>query len=175
CQYYGSRCYMSATPYLSFFFFFFQAEDGIRDLIVTGVQTCALPISDRAMRPPDPCVEQAQVVVDLRDRPDGRARVPRGRLLVDRDRGREAVDRVDVGLLHHLQELPRVRRQRLDVAALSLRVDRVEGKARLPGPGQARDADERVPREPDGDVLQVVLPGAMDDELVGGHRGHCRS
>src|SRR2546421_8601868 len=27
-----------------FYFFFFQAEDGIRDLIVTGVQTCALPI-----------------------------------------------------------------------------------------------------------------------------------
>src|SRR5204862_5612869 len=29
------------------FFFFFQAEDGIRDLYVTGVQTCALPISMR--------------------------------------------------------------------------------------------------------------------------------
>src|SRR3989475_7598782 len=29
------------------FFFFFQAEDGIRDLTVTGVQTCALPISGR--------------------------------------------------------------------------------------------------------------------------------
>src|SRR2546430_11367732 len=29
------------------FFFFFQAEDGIRDLTVTGVQTCALPISLR--------------------------------------------------------------------------------------------------------------------------------
>src|SRR5256885_6070278 len=28
------------------FFFFFQAEDGIRDYKVTGVQTCALPISD---------------------------------------------------------------------------------------------------------------------------------
>src|SRR5438132_7148297 len=27
------------------FFFFFQAEDGIRDHCVTGVQTCALPIS----------------------------------------------------------------------------------------------------------------------------------
>ena len=26
--------------------FFFQAEDGIRDKLVTGVQTCALPISD---------------------------------------------------------------------------------------------------------------------------------
>src|SRR5699024_7699604 len=29
----------------NFFFFFFQAEDGIRDRNVTGVQTCALPIS----------------------------------------------------------------------------------------------------------------------------------
>src|SRR2546422_7619550 len=28
----------------SIFFFFFQAEDGIRDVAVTGVQTCALPI-----------------------------------------------------------------------------------------------------------------------------------
>src|SRR6266446_8361939 len=32
-------------PILSYFFFFFQAEDGIRDYKVTGVQTCALPIS----------------------------------------------------------------------------------------------------------------------------------
>src|SRR3989440_7856523 len=31
-------------------FFFFQAEDGIRDLIVTGVQTCALPISSASPR-----------------------------------------------------------------------------------------------------------------------------
>src|SRR5256886_12346804 len=30
-------------------FFFFQAEDGIRDLTVTGVQTCALPICERAV------------------------------------------------------------------------------------------------------------------------------
>src|SRR5256886_8567916 len=36
--------------------FFFQAEDGIRDLTVTGVQTCALPISERyvAAHPGDP-------------------------------------------------------------------------------------------------------------------------
>src|SRR2546421_8585939 len=32
------------THDLLFSIFFFQAEDGIRDLIVTGVQTCALPI-----------------------------------------------------------------------------------------------------------------------------------
>src|SRR2546422_11778409 len=33
------------VPVLRIFFFFFQAEDGIRDVAVTGVQTCALPIS----------------------------------------------------------------------------------------------------------------------------------
>src|SRR3712207_8572844 len=32
-------------------FFFFQAEDGIRDIGVTGVQTCALPISGEHDRP----------------------------------------------------------------------------------------------------------------------------
>src|SRR2546426_7964054 len=39
-----------------FFFFFFQAEDGIRDYKVTGVQTCALPISPAllvVLDPPD--------------------------------------------------------------------------------------------------------------------------
>src|SRR3990167_911400 len=36
---------LAAAPTRPFFFFFFQAEDGIRDLTVTGVQTCALPIS----------------------------------------------------------------------------------------------------------------------------------
>src|SRR5438105_10624380 len=39
--------YASSVSYIFFFilFFFFQAEDGIRDPLVTGVQTCALPIS----------------------------------------------------------------------------------------------------------------------------------
>src|SRR2546421_9443743 len=39
--------------------FFFQAEDGIRDLIVTGVQTCALPISHQVL-----CVREAFRVRD---------------------------------------------------------------------------------------------------------------
>src|SRR5205823_7281679 len=39
-----SRFYLGA-------FFFFQAEDGIRDKLVTGVQTCALPISICSKQP----------------------------------------------------------------------------------------------------------------------------
>src|SRR2546427_7112773 len=38
-----------SSYFVFIFFFFFQAEDGIRDLTVTGVQTCALPISYRVL------------------------------------------------------------------------------------------------------------------------------
>src|SRR5687767_15300749 len=38
------RSYLVVVLFLLIFFFFFQAEDGIRDKLVTGVQTCALPI-----------------------------------------------------------------------------------------------------------------------------------
>src|SRR5687768_18063656 len=41
---------------LMFLFFFFQAEDGIRDVAVTGVQTCALPIYE-VRRPREVAVE----------------------------------------------------------------------------------------------------------------------
>src|SRR6267378_8437806 len=39
--------------FFNIFFFFFQAEDGIRDLYVTGVQTCALPISRYGLQAQD--------------------------------------------------------------------------------------------------------------------------
>ena len=120
----------------------------------------------------DPRVQHAEVVVDLGDRPDRRARVLRRRLLVDRDRRREPLDEVDVGLLHLPEELARVRRQRLDVPPLALRVDRVERERGLPGPGQAREHDQLVPGELERDVPQVVLPGAVNHKRVGSHPGH---
>src|SRR2546430_4904532 len=60
------RCALIAcdcVPCTDVFFFFFQAEDGIRDLTVTGVQTCALPISQRreAARAP---VDHAMAAID---------------------------------------------------------------------------------------------------------------
>ena len=144
-----------------------QREDLLDDLVEALARDRAP--ADRAVRPADPRVEEAQVVVDLRHRAHRRARVARRGLLVDRDRRREPVDRVDVGLLHHLQELPRVGGERLDVPALPLGVDRVERERRLAGARQPRDADERVARQPHRDVFQIVLPGAVDDELFDGH------
>src|SRR2546429_2435059 len=44
--------FLSWQVYLGFMlFFFFQAEDGIRDVAVTGVQTCALPILNDGRMP----------------------------------------------------------------------------------------------------------------------------
>ena len=79
-----------------------------------------------AVRDADAGVEEAEVVVDLGDGAHCRARVARGGLLVDRHRGREALDEVDVRLVHLPQEHAGVGGQRLHVAPLALGEDRVE-------------------------------------------------
>ena len=70
--------------------------------------------------------EKFQMVVQFRHRADGGARGFDGIGLVDGDGGRDAVDAVGFRLVHAVEELAGVGRKRLDVAALSLGVDRVE-------------------------------------------------
>src|SRR5690625_2079097 len=57
------------------YYFFFQAEDGIRDGHVTGVQTCALPISVRllqhALTHPDGGGDETCILADLDARETG--------------------------------------------------------------------------------------------------------
>jgi hypothetical protein len=115
--------------------------------------------------------EQPQVVVDLGDRAHGGARVVRGRLLLDRDRGRQALDEIDVGLLHELEELARVSRQRFDVAPLALGIESVEGKGGFAGAGEPRDHDEAVARNVEADIPQIVRPGTADSDRF--HRAIC--
>ena len=127
-----------------------------------------------AVRLADPRPQQPQVVVDLGHGADRRARVARGRLLVDRDRRRQALDRIHVGLVHLPEELARVRAQRLDITTLPLGVDRVERQRRLARAGEAGDDDQRVARHRHRDVLEVVLARAGDDDLgLTGHAIQC--
>src|SRR5205823_8566575 len=72
--------------------------------------------------------QEPHVVGDLGHRADRRARVLSYALLLDGDRWREALEAVAVRLLHLLEELTRVCGERLDVAPLPLRVERVEGE-----------------------------------------------
>jgi hypothetical protein len=87
--------------------------------------------------------------------------------LLDRDGGGEAVDLVDVRLLHHLQELAGVGGKRFHVAALALGIDGVEGER---GFARAREPGEHhqlVARDLEIDVLEIVLAGATDRDHAG--------
>jgi hypothetical protein len=63
---------------------------------------------------------------------------------------------VDIRLLHQLQELARVGRQRLHVAPLPFRVQRVEGERTLARARQAGDHHQLVPRQVEIEVLEIV-------------------
>ncbi|GJD71291.1 hypothetical protein MMMDOFMJ_4246 [Methylobacterium gnaphalii] len=123
---------------------------------------------DRRIGNADARPEQAHVVVDLGDGAHRRARVFRGRLLLDGDGRREPVDLVDIRLRHHLQELPGIGRQRLDVAALALGIDRIEGERGFARAREAREHHELIARDRQVDVLEIVLARAAhgDDAPV---------
>src|SRR5205807_7826356 len=57
CSSHSLRLYLHHLRCFSFFFFF-QAEDGIRDYKVTGVQTCALPILQAVERRGQPLLSR---------------------------------------------------------------------------------------------------------------------
>ena len=110
--------------------------------------------------------EQTQIVVDLGDRAHRRARIVRRALLVNRDGRREAVDVVDVRLIHLPEKLPRIGGERLDVAPLPLGKDGVEGQAALPRTGEPGDDDQFIARDDDIDILEVMLARTAHDDSI---------
>ncbi len=102
--------------------------------------------------------------MDLRRGRHGRTRRRREGALLDRDRRREPLDMVDLGLLHLLEELPGVGGEALDVLPLPLRVDGVQGEGGLAGARDPGHHDQGATGEVEVDPLEVVLPGAADDD-----------
>ena len=88
-------------------------------------------------------------------------------LLLDGDGRRQAFDAVDIGFVHHRQELPRVCRQGLHVTPLAFGIQGVERQRGFARTRQARDHDELVAGQVDVDVLEVV--GARAADLDGLH------
>ena len=124
----------------------------------------------RAVRRADGAIDHAQVIVNFRDGADGRARRARGGLLLDGDRRRKPLDGIDLRPLHLVEKLAGVGRKRFDIAPLALGVKRVERERGFPGAGKPGDDRKRVARNLQADVLQVVLPGAPDDDFLQAHR-----
>ena len=114
-----------------------------------------------------PRKQQPQVIVDFGDGADRRARVVARGLLLDGDCRRKPFDVVDIRLFHHREELPRIGRQRLDVAPLTLGIDGIEGKRGFAGSGKTGDDNQLVARQLQRNILEVV--GARPADRNGVH------
>ncbi len=114
---------------------------------------------------PQAGVQDAQIIINLGDGADRRARALAGRLLFDTDGRRQTADVLDLGFLHLAEELAGISRQRFDVAALALGIDRIQGEGAFAG--AARTAEDRhlFAWQHNIDVLEVVLLGALNGQL----------
>jgi len=86
----------------------------------------------------------------------------RSRLLLDGDGRGKPFDQIDIGLLHQLQKLPCVGRQRFHVAALTFRVERIEGQRGFTRAGKPGNHDQPIARQIEVDVLEIVGAGTAD-------------
>src|SRR2546422_4727386 len=124
------------TGVYDLFFFFFQAEDGIRDVAVTGVQTCALPILGLGAIPTFPWIGASKTVCA----PHGRNRVVPANSPIDSRRSRHPA-----GPLEALSMF-QTARSRLVAAAAILFVGVVFGVACAAGSAE-RDATGSADRD----------------------------
>ena len=112
--------------------------------------------------------QQLQMVVQLGHRADRGARGAHRVGLVNGDGGRHAVDAVDLGTVHPVEELAGVGREGLDVATLALGIEGVEDQRGLAAARDAGDHHQLASGDVQVQPLQVVLPGATDAD------GHLR-
>ena len=135
------------------------ALDRVGDL--SGSPRLDLYVMDRTVGDPDPCIQKPQVIIDLRHRPDGGTRIFRGGLLFDRYCGGEAFDGIDIRFAHQSEELAGVGGERLDISAVTFRIDRIKSESGFSRARNARHDDEFVTREFYIDILKVVLSCAL--------------
>ncbi len=118
-----------------------------------------------------PGVQQAKVVVDLGNGGERAAWPGGGGMLRDAKGRRQALDQVDVGPLHLLEQGAGLARQCLEVAPTSLGVDRVEGERAFPGAAHPGEHGKPAARQVEVQTLQVVRARPTDayDFVGNGH------
>ena len=146
-----------------------EFKDALDDLFggLAGDGTAAVG----AVRRADGGVEQAKIVVDLGDGADGGAGAAAGGFLLDGDGRAEAFNGVDIGALNLVEKLAGIGGEGLDVAALALGVDGVEGERTFAGAGEAGDHGEGVAGNAHTDVAQVMLARPAHRNVSDGHGG----
>ena len=110
--------------------------------------------------------EQLEVIVQLGHGADGGARGAHRPALIDGDGRRDALDALDVRLVHAVEKLPGVGGKAFDVAALAFGIEDVEGQRRLSRTADAGDDGQRVERNVEIEILEIVLLGAADVDAI---------
>ena len=124
------------------------------------------PAANGAVRNADARVKQTEVIVNFGHGANGGTRVFRRCFLVDGNGGRQPVDVVHIGLVDLAEELAGIGGERLHVAPLALRVNGVKRKRRFSGAGKSRKNNQLIPRQLNVDILEVVLPRALDENSL---------
>ena len=132
-------------------FSFMNAGDAIQDLAPRKGhnQVAAL----HAVLSPYLGVKQSQVMVNFRHRGDGRLLPALAQPLLNRHRGRNAGEEIDVGARHDLKKLARVGGKTIDVTPLPLGVDDVKRQRRLSRAAQAGNDHESIARNIQVDIF----------------------
>ncbi len=118
--------------------------------------------------------QKLQVIGQFRHRSHGRTRGADRIGLVNGNGRRNAVDAIDLRLVHAVEKLAGVRRKCLHVTPLPLGIQRVEHQGRFAGTRYPGHHQQLVQREVDIEVLEVILARAMDMDGFGMLVGHGR-
>ena len=131
------------------------------------VAACLFPAVG-ADGPPHLGEEKPEEVRNLGRCADGGSSRANRVLLLDGD-GRADVDQpIHIGPVQPFEKHPGVGAQRFHIAPLTFGKQGVEGQRGLAGAGHAGDRGHRIVRNTEGDVLEVVLPRALDQEVASG-------
>lgn len=123
----------------------------------------------RAMLHAKASVEEAQKVVYLCDGSDGAFAAAAAGTLFDADGGGQAGDEIDIGAGHLLDELAGVGVHGVEKAALTLGEEEVESEGAFARAADARDDNEFVARDGNGEIFEVVFARPDDaDGIIGG-------
>ncbi len=114
--------------------------------------------------------EYAEIVVDLRDRAHRRARIRAARFLRNGNRRTEAGNQVDVRLGHLPEKLPGEAGKALDIAALPLGIQRIEGQRAFARSAHSREANQPISGQDKAHLPQIVLSGALNQDVGISHR-----
>src|SRR5215471_11062355 len=117
------------------------------------------------MRNADRSVDDTQIVVNLSDGSDRGSRRTRRCFLLNGDGGGKPFDHVYFRTFHLIEKLASVGRKRLHIASLPFGIYRVKGQRRLARTGKPGNDGERVARDFDADVFEIVLASAANDEF----------